>query len=273
MLATSTDERAPYRGAELHGRPRVPDRRLPGDRPARQPSTARSCSTPSASALSALSWRDGQDTGGWPWDLQSTMPNVEDNELFYPILYLWRKELPELGRGGHVPRRQRRRAGDRAAQDRRDEPLHDHERARRPRAGALRRLLELDEQVRALQGRQRAGAARAHGPDADRASRSSKASSTGCRRSRSTARRRPTTCSSARGRPPPATATRSTASPGASRDDVAAGRVTADWGAQAYGVVLDGGGAVDDAATEARRAALRQERLAEAKPWSGEEST
>ena len=56
-------------------------------------------------------------------------------------------------------------------------------------------------------------------------------------------------------------------------DDVAAGRVTADWGAQAYGVVLDGDGAVDDAATEARRAALRQERFAEAKPWSGEEST
>ena len=96
---------------------------------------------PVGSALSALSWRDGQDTGGWPWDLQSTMPNVEDNELFYPILYLWRKELPELGRGGHVPRRQRRRAGDRAAQDRRDEPLHDHERARRARAGALRRLV------------------------------------------------------------------------------------------------------------------------------------
>ena len=51
------------------------------------------------------------------------------------------------------------------------------------------------------------------------------------------------------------------------------GRVTADWGAQAYGVVLEGDGAVDVTATEARRAALRQERLAEAKPWSGEEST
>ena len=56
-------------------------------------------------------------------------------------------------------------------------------------------------------------------------------------------------------------------------DDVAAGRVTADWGAQAYGVVLDGDGAVDAAATEARRAALRQARLDEAKPWTGEEST
>ena len=42
---------------------------------------------PVGSALPALPWRDGQDTGGWPWDLQSTMPNVEDNELFYPFLY------------------------------------------------------------------------------------------------------------------------------------------------------------------------------------------
>jgi N-methylhydantoinase B len=55
---------------------------------------------PVGAALSALSWRDGQDTGGWPWDLQSTMPNVEDNELFYPLLYLWRKELPDSGGAG-----------------------------------------------------------------------------------------------------------------------------------------------------------------------------
>jgi len=48
----------------------------------------------------AAPWRDGQDTGGWTWDLQSTMPNVEDNELFYPILYLWRKELADSGGAG-----------------------------------------------------------------------------------------------------------------------------------------------------------------------------
>ena len=52
---------------------------------------------PAGAALPAWSWRDGQDTGGWPWDLQSTMPNVEDHELFYPILYLWRKEVPDSG--------------------------------------------------------------------------------------------------------------------------------------------------------------------------------
>jgi N-methylhydantoinase B len=55
---------------------------------------------PAGAALPAWSWRDGQDTGGWPWDLQSTMPNVEDHEIFYPILYLWRKEVPDSGGAG-----------------------------------------------------------------------------------------------------------------------------------------------------------------------------
>lgn len=55
---------------------------------------------PVGGALGALSWKDGVNTGGWPWDLQSTMPNVEDNELFYPLLYLWRKEIPDSGGSG-----------------------------------------------------------------------------------------------------------------------------------------------------------------------------
>jgi N-methylhydantoinase B len=55
---------------------------------------------PVGGALGALSWKDGVNTGGWPWDLQSTMPNVEDNELFYPLLYLWRKEIPNSGGAG-----------------------------------------------------------------------------------------------------------------------------------------------------------------------------
>jgi N-methylhydantoinase B len=55
---------------------------------------------PVGAALGALSWRDGVNTGGWPWDLQSTMPNVEDNEIFYPLLYLWRKEIPDSGGAG-----------------------------------------------------------------------------------------------------------------------------------------------------------------------------
>ncbi|MGE4094939.1 MAG: hydantoinase B/oxoprolinase family protein [Candidatus Binatia bacterium] len=55
---------------------------------------------PVGAALAGSPWRDGVDTGGWPWDLQSTMPNVEDNEWFYPILYLWRKELVNSGGAG-----------------------------------------------------------------------------------------------------------------------------------------------------------------------------
>jgi N-methylhydantoinase B len=55
---------------------------------------------PVGAALAGLSWRDGVDTGGWPWDLQSTMPNVEEHEWFYPILYLWRRELPDSGGAG-----------------------------------------------------------------------------------------------------------------------------------------------------------------------------
>jgi len=55
---------------------------------------------PVGGALGALSWKDGVNTGGWPWDLQSTMPNVEDNEIFYPLLYLWRKEIIDSGGAG-----------------------------------------------------------------------------------------------------------------------------------------------------------------------------
>jgi N-methylhydantoinase B len=32
--------------------------------------------------------------------MQSVMPNAEENEWFYPILYLWRKELPDSGGAG-----------------------------------------------------------------------------------------------------------------------------------------------------------------------------
>ena len=55
---------------------------------------------PVGAALAGLSWRDGVDTGGWPWDLQSTMPNVEEQEWFYPILYLWRREVADAGGAG-----------------------------------------------------------------------------------------------------------------------------------------------------------------------------
>jgi len=49
--------------------------------------------------------------------------------------------------------------------------------------------------------------------------------------------------------------------PDAVAADVAAGRTTREWAERAYGVVLDAAGSVDAAATEARRAAIRRERL------------
>jgi N-methylhydantoinase B len=55
---------------------------------------------PMGAALPALSWRDGQDTGGYAHDLQSTMPNVEENELIHPMLTLWRKEVADSGGAG-----------------------------------------------------------------------------------------------------------------------------------------------------------------------------
>ena len=139
---------AALRGAELHGRALVPDQRHPGRRTSAARRSARSCSTRSGAALSAYSWRDGQDTGGWPWDLQSTMPNVEETELFYPMLFLWRKEQPDSGGAG------RWRGGNGAelafvpAPHRRHQPLHDHQRGRRARARHLRRLPLVDQQLR-----------------------------------------------------------------------------------------------------------------------------
>ncbi|MCL5957874.1 MAG: hydantoinase B/oxoprolinase family protein [Chloroflexi bacterium] len=46
----------------------------------------------------ARSWRDGDDTGGILVSPGGNVPNVETNELMYPILYLYRKE--EIDSGG-----------------------------------------------------------------------------------------------------------------------------------------------------------------------------
>ncbi len=52
-------------------------------------------------------------------------------------------------------------------------------------------------------------------------------------------------------------------------DDVRTGDVTREEAERVYGVVVGGDGTVDDEATEARRAAIREERL-EATPWEGD---
>lgn len=44
--------------------------------------------------------KDGCNTAGWQGSPISWVPNVESSELFYPMLYLWRKELTDSGGPG-----------------------------------------------------------------------------------------------------------------------------------------------------------------------------
>ncbi len=108
---------------------------------------------PVGAALAALPWRDGQDTGGWPWDLQSTIPNVEDNELFYPVLYVWRREVANSGRRGQVPGRERMRERDHPPQDRPDRLGHGGGGGRGAGSRPVRRVSDVDELLPADQGR------------------------------------------------------------------------------------------------------------------------
>jgi N-methylhydantoinase B len=55
---------------------------------------------PVAAGMAGWSWRDGLDVGGWPWDPQVAMPNVEETETFYPFLHLWRRVVPDSGGAG-----------------------------------------------------------------------------------------------------------------------------------------------------------------------------
>lgn len=43
---------------------------------------------------------DGVDAGGHTWDPKSSGANAEENELFFPLLYLSRSELPDSGAAG-----------------------------------------------------------------------------------------------------------------------------------------------------------------------------
>jgi N-methylhydantoinase B len=55
---------------------------------------------PMSSAIGAFSFRDGISTGGYPFDPLAMCPNVEFNEQFFPILYLYRKEISDSGGAG-----------------------------------------------------------------------------------------------------------------------------------------------------------------------------
>jgi N-methylhydantoinase B len=48
----------------------------------------------------AFTFRDGVDTGGCWWDPRSLAPNVEENEHYFPILYLYRREWQNSGGAG-----------------------------------------------------------------------------------------------------------------------------------------------------------------------------
>jgi N-methylhydantoinase B len=55
---------------------------------------------PMGGGLGAMAFRDGQDTGGQLWDPISIMPNVEYAEQYFPVLYLYRRELADSGGAG-----------------------------------------------------------------------------------------------------------------------------------------------------------------------------
>lgn len=50
--------------------------------------------------LGARSWQDGVDTGGPAWSPLTFLLNVEAVEQFYPLIYLWRRELADSGGAG-----------------------------------------------------------------------------------------------------------------------------------------------------------------------------
>lgn len=55
---------------------------------------------PMGAGMAAWGWRDGIDAGGWSWDPLVSIPNVEEIESIYPILYLWRRIAPDSGGAG-----------------------------------------------------------------------------------------------------------------------------------------------------------------------------
>ena len=60
-----------------------------------------------AGAIGAFGFRDGVGSGGFDWDPQNACPNVELNEHFYPVLYLYRREAEDSSgqgrfRGGNT---------------------------------------------------------------------------------------------------------------------------------------------------------------------------
>jgi N-methylhydantoinase B len=55
---------------------------------------------PMSSAIGAFPHRDGIATGGYPFDPLAMCPNVEYSEQFFPLLYLYRREVMDSGGAG-----------------------------------------------------------------------------------------------------------------------------------------------------------------------------
>ncbi len=228
---------------------------------------------PCGAALAAHSWRDGQDTGGWPWDLQSTMPNVEENELFYPLLFLWRRELPGSGGAGKY------RGGNGAeacvVPHKTDKvfyltitsevavpgpglfggyPTSTNSYLRVTGAKVKEQLARTGRMPQTVEELEQGEHYWIPAKSFDQVPTSDDAVIY--------------TWAGAGGYGDPVER-----DPELVREDVAAGRVPREWATRAYGVVLAGAGlrvTVDAPATDARRAEIIAERLREGKLWSGD---
>ena len=214
MLASSTDEAAALGGPGCMGVLCFPINAISGLDQRGAPFSS-FLLDPVGAALAGLAWRDGQDTGGWPWDLQSTMPNVEDNELFYPMLYLWRKELPDSGgagkfRGGNGAEVRVRPAQDGRASTSSRSPA----RSRFPGPASSAATRRSTNSFRAGQGRRgRRADRRAPARCRGRSTELERRARLGPGQVLRPARRPRTTSGSSAGRAPAATATRSSATP------------------------------------------------------------
>ena len=227
---------------------------------------------PVGAALPALNWRDGQDSGGFAWDLASTIPNVEDNELFHPVLYLWRREVPDSGGAGRYRGGNGCEAGVIAHMTEQVNWVTVAAEVAVPGPGLFGGYPTSTNKFQLITG---AGIgdhfARTGTIPTDPAQLGGESEWVGPKTFDKVVREDDLWIfgwSGGGGYGDPLDR-----EPEAVLDDVINGRVTSGWAAEAYGVVIEGdddAARVDPAATESRRAAIISERLSEGRPWTGD---
>jgi N-methylhydantoinase B len=224
-----------------------------------------------AAAQPATSTHDGQDTGGYAWDLATIIMNVEDTEQYYPILYLWRKELRDSGgpgrfRGGN--------AGESCVIPHKTDQISwvtVTGKTALPGPGLAGGYPTSTNRSICIKGADVPGYLAATGKMPG------ELAELGGGRDYVPAKSEDRVTvpedvwiygwGSAGGYGDPLDR-----DPDAVRVDVAKGSVSPGWALEAYGVAIIGSGervSVDSDATDRRRAEIRGERLAEAKPWEG----